>query len=305
MNQPKPTLSILIVSYNVADYLDKCLASIKQWTHDVTYEVIVVDSGSADDSVARTRERQPWVQLIDAGENIGFTKGNNRALAGAAGEFICYLNPDTELIEDALSECIRYLQQNPSVGVVAPQLLNSDRSVQNSIGRFTRLSSLLSEYFLRRKAEREQLQHPTVPTAIDYGLGACLVVSAELCRQVGGLDERFFANHEETDFCYQLKKLGYLTVYYPAAKVIHYGGKSSTINSATHERWQHENRKGQYLFFQKHSRWLVAQTAKLIILLAMLLRLMILVPWQKLRPSEAKQYKIKYFSATVGYLTSH
>lgn len=305
MANSHPQLSILIVSYNVVNYLDKCLESIKHFTKSLTYEVIVVDSGSADDSIAMVRAKHPSVKLIDAQSNVGFTKGNNIALAAAAGEFVCYLNPDTELTEDAFGRLVTYLEENPTIGVVAPKLLNTDGSIQNSIGHFTQLSSLLNEYFLRRKAEQERHHYPTLPTAIDYGLGACLVVRGDLCRQLGGLDERYFANHEETDFCWQLKKLGYPTIYYPLVSLIHHGGKSSTVTPERKERWQHENRKGQYLFFQKNRGWLPTQAARLIILLAMLSRLLILVPWQLFKPTPGQEAKIRYFSATVGYLLSH
>lgn len=304
MSENSPELSILIVSYNVSDYLDRCLASIKQFTSKLRFEVIVVDSGSEDDSVAMARRRHPWATVIDAQSNVGFTKGNNLALAAATGEYICYLNPDTELIEDVFTPCVDYLKSHRQVGVVAPQLLNTDRSIQNSIGRFTKLSSLLNEYVLRNKADRERLVYPTKPTVIDYGLGACLIVRDDLCRQIGGLDERYFANHEETDFCLQLRRLGFPTIYYPAVKLIHHGGKSSN-SPERKERWQHENRKGQYLFFQKNFSRLTAQTAKLIILVAMISRLAVLLPLNAIRPRIDYAAKIRYFSQTVGWLLAH
>ncbi len=301
-NHSQPDISILIVNWNVRDLLDACLRSIKRFTTSVSYEVIVVDSASSDGSVAMVKEKYPWVTLEVSDENIGFTKGNNVALRRAKGRQIVYLNPDTELIEDVFTPLVSYLESNPRVGVVAPKLLNTDRSRQNSIGRFTRLHGLLNEYFLRNKAEQEQHTYPIVPTAVEYALGACLVVRGDLCRQIGGLDERFFMNNEETDLCLRLLKMGYTTIYFPSVALIHHGGSSSNYSPESRQRFLHENRKSQYLFFRKHSGWLVAQIAKLIILLAMISRIIVLGLTGLVKPSSLKAIKIDYYTQTVGWL---
>lgn len=305
MSSPTPELSILIVNWNVRDLLDECLRSIKQFTAAGSFEVIVVDNASKDDSVEMVRRKYPWVKLTAATDNLGFTKGNNVALASAAGRFICYLNPDTELIEDVFTPLIKYMDEYPKIGAIAPKLLNTDRSIQNSIGRFTRLTSLLKEYFLRTKAEKQKLVYPTTPTVVDYAMGACLVVRGDLCRQLGGLDERFFMNHEETDLCYQLKKHGFPTIYYPLVAMIHHGSKSSTISVESRQRTLHENRKSQYLYFQKNSGWLTAETAKLIIVVAMASRILVLWLMNVFKKSDERSIKISYFSSTVSWLFQH
>ena len=107
-------LSIIIVNWNVRELLDRCLASI--FAADLepdSFEVIVVDSASQDDSAAMVREQYPAVHLLAQLENIGFTRGNNLGLARAQGEFLLLLNPDTEVSRSALGVLIEYLQANP------------------------------------------------------------------------------------------------------------------------------------------------------------------------------------------------
>lgn len=300
-----PDLSILIVNWNVADLLDKCLESIQHYTTGCTYEVIVVDNASTDDSVERVQKKYPWVKLIPATENLGFAKGNNIALAEATGRHIAYLNPDTELIEDAFTPLVLYLETHEKVGVAAPKLLNTDRTLQNSIGRFTCLNDLVREYFFRSKAEQQRTQHPEQPTLVDFALGACLIVRGTICREIGGFDERYFMYHEETDLCLTLREKGFQTIYDPLVSVIHHGSKSSTSSVENRQRTLHENRKSQYLFFQKHYGFVRAKLAKLIILLAMLARIIILELRQLLGRNEESSLKIHYFSQTVSWLLSH
>ncbi|NDJ77563.1 MAG: glycosyltransferase, partial [Chloroflexi bacterium] len=137
-------LSILIVSWNVADLLAECLDSIaaapvQRVAPDSStssdsgpcVETIVVDSASSDGSVKMVRERYPWVHLIAEEDNIGFVRGNNRALEVAQGRHLMLLNPDTVVHGDALNQLVDYLDAHPAVGIVGPQVLNDDGTTQS------------------------------------------------------------------------------------------------------------------------------------------------------------------------------
>ena len=130
-------LSIIIVNWNVQDLLDSCLASI--FAADLapgSFEIILVDSASDDDSVAMVREKYPAVRLLAQAENVGFTRGNNIGLARARGDYLLLLNPDTEVSGGALGLLVDYLDANPGVGIVGPHTLNSDGSHQSTRRRF-------------------------------------------------------------------------------------------------------------------------------------------------------------------------
>lgn len=299
--------SIIIVSYNVEELLDKCLGSIEHYLADskLRYEVIVVDNLSPDGSAEMVRRKFPKVLLMAEKVNLGFSRGNNLALQRAKGRHIIFLNPDTELVEDAFTPMVELLDDQPELGAVGPKLLNTDGSHQSSIGHFTELSDLLNEYFLRAKANDTAARHPDKPTTVDFVLGACLVVRGDVCRQMGGFDERYFMFHEETDMCLTLKERGLSTLYYPDVSVTHHGSKSSTKSDEARQRTLHENRKSQYLYFLKHYGPLRAQAAKVIIALAMLSRVFVLSVTQLVKANKLDRLKVRYYIQTLTWLVRH
>jgi GT2 family glycosyltransferase len=300
----QPDVSIIIVNWNVQDYLDACLRTIHEHTRGVTYEVIVVDNASADHSVDMVREKYPWVKLIASTENLGFTRGNNRGLAEATGRHILYLNPDIELIEDAISPLVVYLDRHPEVGAVGCHLLFGDRTHQNSIARFLRLSGMWREYVLREKHQRVVQAHPQVPTVVEAVLGACLLVRGEAVREIGGFDERYFMYQEETDLCLALRKRGLQTVYFPEVAMVHHLSKTSTKSEETRQRTLHENRRSQYLFLRKNYGYWPALAGKFLLTLALGSRLLFFLGLRLLAPSRGHRlrYKITYYRKTLSWL---
>lgn len=302
-----PEVSIIIVNWNVEELLDTCLKTIQKYTTSVSYEVIVVDSASQDGSVEMVKKKYPWVKLFAEKINVGFTKGNNIGLREAQGKHILYLNPDIELIEDAIGPMVRHLEDHPKVGAIGCKLLNADRTHQDSIGHFTRLSNLFREYFLREKSGVSRIHHPDTPQSVDVVLGACILVRGDLCREIGGFDERYFMYHEETDLCLSLHNRGFQVIYFPTVAMIHHGSKSSTRSHESRQRTLHENRKSQILFFRKHYSWPTAQAAKLLIFLGMVTRLPIIALQRVAIPSqkESARYKLDYYTETIRWLLAH
>ncbi len=127
-------LSVVILNWNVRELLDRCLASIRSDRYAI--EIIVVDNASTDDSVMMVRDKYPQVKLIANSINRGFTGGNNQGIATATGRYVLVLNPDTEIVGDALDRLVDYLEAQPQVGAVGPMLLNPDKSIQPSRRRF-------------------------------------------------------------------------------------------------------------------------------------------------------------------------
>ncbi|MBN1976942.1 MAG: glycosyltransferase family 2 protein [Anaerolineae bacterium] len=231
-------LSIVIVSWNVRDLLRQCLRSIfanLQLADLPTCEVIVVDNVSTDGSPELVQAEFPNVHLIANAENRGFPAANNQGVTVAQGRYVLILNPDTKVVGDALAAMVAYADANPDVGVVGPQLLNEDGSVQSSRRRFPTPatavfeSTWLQPYAPRRLLERYYVQdQPDDATLdVDWVKGAALMARQEAIEQVGPMDAGYFMYSEELDWCRRFKDAGWRVVYLPTAQIVHYGGKSS------------------------------------------------------------------------------
>lgn len=260
-------LSVIVVSWNVAKLLDKCLSTLKEDLKDIEAEVFVVDNASADNSVETVRRNHPWVKLTANQENLGFAKANNQALKQCKGNYILLLNPDTEVLAGAISKLLSFLETNPQAGIVAPQLINSDGSIQRSCRAFPTFQFMFYELIGLSKLfpnnpkfgqykmldfNHEQLRE------VDQPEGACLMLRREVINQVGSLDEGFFMLFEEVDWCYRIKNSGWQIWFYPEAKVIHHYGQSIKQVKAKMILSSH---RGLYRFWQKHyagGRWYLA-----------------------------------------------
>jgi GT2 family glycosyltransferase len=266
----RPDLSIIIVSWNVRDLLQNCLRSVLAETN-LALQIIVVDSASTDGSPEMITELFPQVELVACQENVGFPGGNNLGIARANGRYILLLNPDTIVHGDALAKMVSYLEQNPQVGVVGPQLLNEDGSVQSSRRRFPTLRTaffestwlqpyapqgVLDDYFVRDVGDDET-------AVVEWVMGACLMTRQEVVAQVGGLDEKYFMYSEELDYCRRIHEAGWQVVYYPQAQVTHLSGKSS--EQAVTQRHINFNR-AKLRYFRKYHGRLAAGILRLFLL---------------------------------------
>lgn len=261
-------LSVIIVSWNVKDLLARCLASVYRGAEGLEVEAIVIDNASSDSSAAMVSQSFPQVQLLVNQGNRGFTVAANQGLRQATGRYWLLLNPDTEVLGDALAQMVAYLEAHPAVGVVGPQLLNPDGSVQSSRRRFPTLatalveSTILQRYFPQAALLRRYYcldQSDAEENEVDWLVGACLMVRREVAAHVGLLDERFFMYSEELDWCYRIKKAGWRVAYLPQARVIHHYGQSSA-RDLPHRHIYFQDSKCR--FFTKHRGPLVGQALR-------------------------------------------
>jgi N-acetylglucosaminyl-diphospho-decaprenol L-rhamnosyltransferase len=239
-----PTISIIIVSWNVREPLRACLASLPAAAPEV--ETIVVDSASTDGTAEMVRAEFPWANLVASTENLGYSRGNNLGLARARGQYALILNPDTELVGDALARLREQMDANPRVGVLGPKLILPDQTVQASRRRFPTFvtalfestwlqplapPSLLRAYYAADRPDDEAMD-------VDWLVGAALFVRREAWEQVGLLDEQFFMYSEELDWQRRLRAAGWQARYLPTAVVRHHVGSSSAqVPAATHIRF--------------------------------------------------------------------
>ena len=263
-----PTLSVIIVSWNVRDLLQRALASVfASWGGEPGLEVIVVDNASRDGSVQMLHETFPQVRVIANAENRGFPGGNNQGIAAATGDFLLLLNPDTEVLADALPRMVDYLRARPDVGMVGPQLLNADGSVQSSRRHFPTVPVLFLEStwldkLVPRKHRRyyyAQNRPDHVTQDVDWITGAAMLTRREVIDRIGGMDEGFFMYSEELDWCKRIKTTGWRVVYFPEARIVHYEGKSSEqVVPARHVYFQ----SSKVRYTRKYHGPIVAETLR-------------------------------------------
>ena len=259
-------LAIVIVNYNVADLLRRCLTTVFASEGSFTYRVCVVDNCSADDSVAMVRTEFPQVELIANEVNVGYPAANNQGLRalGVEGDapprYALLLNPDTEVPPYAFSRLLAYMDASPEVGVVGPRLVKPDGSLDLACRRgFDSMSALvyrmvgLSRLFPRsHRFARYNMtyldEHQLAE--VDSVVGAFMLVRAEAICEAGLLDDRFWMYGEDLDWAKRMRDAGWKVVYNPAVTVLHVKRASSRQNP----RAQVEFYRAMLLFYYKHYR---------------------------------------------------
>jgi len=206
----RPFLSIFIINYNGASFIEGCLDSLFSSKTDFSYEVIVVDNLSTDNSLEVLEPYRDRVKIIASDENLGFSRGNNRAAEDASGEYYFLLNNDTILFENTLQGLVDYLQDKPKVGAITPKLLNEDRSLQAP-------GSIFGQWRFKSKT----------PIKVPFIAGAAVLMKRTVYEEMGGLDPNLFFYNDDIDMCKVLHKLGYEIHYVPTSELIHIGGLST------------------------------------------------------------------------------
>ena len=242
-------LSIVIVSYNVRNYLEQCLQSVKQALEGIEGEVFVVDNCSDDDSVETVRSSYPWVRLMVNQENMGFSRANNIAIREASGEYVLLLNPDTIVEKDTLREVLGFMEEYPKAGGAGVMMHNADGSLAPESRRAlpTPWVSCLKMLGFSKRYYMSQL--PWDKTGrIEVISGAFCFLRRKALDEVGLLDEDFFMYGEDIDLSYRLLKGGWENWYLPYP-ITHFKGKSTQKSDY---RYVHIFYKAMLIFFRKH-----------------------------------------------------
>lgn len=230
-------VSIVIVSYNGRDFLRRCLSSIQQHTRGIEFEVIVVDNASADGTPEMVAKEFPQATLVRRASNAGFAVAVNQGAAIAKGNAVLILNPDAELLDDALSRMLIYLNQHPDIGILAPKLLDGDGSLQLScrafpnyavalFNRYSLLTRILPKNRLSARYLMTTFDHSAIAD-VDWISAACWLLPRRTLERVGPLDEGYFWSIEDVDYCQRVHRSGLRVVYFPEVAVQHHIGVSS------------------------------------------------------------------------------
>lgn len=278
-------LAIVIVSWNVRGLLEACLTSVYESlkSSNLNRKVWVVDNASTDGSAEMVRERFPQARLMANETNVGFASANNQALRAMGfpstaelhdlPRYVLLLNPDTEVLDDALTTMVRFLDDNPHAGVAGAKLLYPDGRLHHSAFAFPTLAQAFLDFFplhYRLLNSRLNGRYPRrlyergEPFPIDHPLGAALMARGEAIQEVGLLDERFFIYCEEIDWCMRIKKAGWGIYCVPRAEVVHHVAESTgqVRGQMFAALW-----RSRYLLFEKHYshfyQWAVRRIVRL------------------------------------------
>ena len=242
-------LSVVIVSYNVRNYLEQCLQSVQRALEGIEGEVFVVDNHSDDDSVVTVREKYPWVRLIENQENLGFSKANNQAIRQSQADYVLLLNPDTVVAEDTLRGVLTFMDEHPKAGGAGVMMCYEDgsRAPESRRALPTPWVAALKMLGFTKRYYMSHLPWDQ-PCRIEVISGAFCLLRHEALKTIGLLDEDFFMYGEDIDLSYRLMKGGWENWYLPYS-IIHYKGKSTQKSDY---RYVHVFYQAMLIFFQKH-----------------------------------------------------
>lgn len=224
-------VSIVIVSYNVKEYIISCIESIYKHTkRNIDFEIIVVDNNSSDGSSKKIAELFPNVNLIQNNKNYGFSRASNYGASFSKGHYILFLNPDTIFIEDNfIFNLIELFKRKRNIGAIGPALLNTDGIIQQSFWRYpTFFNTTLSVFQLDflNKVKNYRSRKFNNLTQVDSISGAALIIKGQILNQFNGFNENLFWM-EDVDLCKRLNEANLPVFYSPKNKIIHFSGRSS------------------------------------------------------------------------------
>ncbi|MBN2789044.1 MAG: glycosyltransferase [Candidatus Delongbacteria bacterium] len=230
-------LSVIIVNYNVKYFLENTIHSVKRTVSDLSYEIIVIDNASKDDSKEYITSRFSDITYIFNEANVGFAKANNQGLKIAKGDFVLILNPDTIVKERTIKLLIDHLKTNPKTGLVTCKIIgpegnidpSSHRSFPTAWNSFCHISGLARVFHNSRLFSAYNLLYidDDLVSEVDAVSGSFMLFRREILNEGTYMPEDYFMYGEDIDFCYQIKKMGYKIEYVPIGEIIHFRGQSS------------------------------------------------------------------------------
>ncbi len=235
-------LALVIVSWNVRDYLRDCLTSVFAELHrsGITGVVWVVDNGSTDGTLSLLKNLFPQVRLIVNTENVGFGAANNQGMKAAAADsprYFFLLNPDTLVRPGSFKKMLAFMDSRADVGATGARLIYGDGRFQHSAFAFPGLRQLFFDLFplparfydsrWNGRYPRHYYHPDNKPFPVDHTLGATMMVRRDVAESTGGFDEAFHMYCEEIDWSWRIHEAGWAIYTVPAAEIVHFGGEST------------------------------------------------------------------------------
>lgn len=234
-------VSVIVVSYNTIDLTLDCIRSVFDQTHDISFEVLVIDNCSSDGSSAAIRNKFPAARLIESEENVGFAQANNIAAEKSSAKYLLLLNPDTVILDGAIQKLYQFAEQYPRAGIYGGRTLFGDGSLNSSscwakpsIWSMVCYGIGLSSIFRNNRFFDPETygswKRDTV-RKVDIVTGCFFLIQRDLWRQLKGFDRAFFMYAEEADLCLRARSLGAQPMICPEATIVHYGGASERVRA--------------------------------------------------------------------------
>lgn len=239
-------LSVIIVNYHVAPLVLEAVASLERQRFaaqdggEGRLEILVIDNASSPEDSAILQRLPSSVVQIRNDRNLGFAAANNRGIERASGRYLCFLNPDTKVLDGALGALLQHLYQHPEVGAVGPRIwADDDRTFLLPPGDPPALSFILARILGevvpevgRRQSHRWHRHAVTfwrsrAPVAVAMLSGACILTSKAVVENVGGFDAGYFLYYEDADWCRRARRAGYRLAVVPNAEIVHYYNQSA------------------------------------------------------------------------------
>jgi GT2 family glycosyltransferase/lipopolysaccharide/colanic/teichoic acid biosynthesis glycosyltransferase len=266
-------VSIVIVSYNTKDFLRACLASISDHYPGLLPRVTVVDNASEDGTAEAIRAEFPEARLILNSSNLGYAKAVNQGIQASDTPYALVLNPDIEVSAGSIESMVKFMEDNPDAGITGARLVYPDGTLQPSCRTFYTLPvvllrrTFLGKVFPNARAVREHLMsdwdHRT-NRAVDWVIGASMMVRKEAFEKVGGMDERFFLYLEDVDWCSRMQKHGYRVYYVAHAEMKHHHRRESAkllpdrkFMAHLFSTFRYYDKWGSGAYALKRERWLL------------------------------------------------
>lgn len=256
MHADSPEVAVVIVTYNSREEIGPCLTSLVGHTAPLSASITIVDNASQDGTMAFVREGWPSVQVIDAGGNLGFSRGNNIGIRATSSEYVLLLNPDTIVPPGTVQTLVRELNAHPDAAVAGPRLVDERGMPELSFGPSISPWGELKQKVLLDLYERgvtsvvrhvERLTHTAGQRS--WVSGACLLIRRDDLEAVGLLDERFVMYTEDVDLCTAVRRQrGRAVIFVPQAEVLHLRGRSASRNPAA----ECMRRQSQLAYYEKH-----------------------------------------------------
>lgn len=224
------TLSVIIVNYNGLKYLKNCFDSLHENLKGITFEIIVLDNNSQDESCSFIKTHYPGIKLIESKVNYGFGKGNNEAVKQSVGDFLLLINNDT-IVLDHLQPVLDHLKADTSIGVLGINMLDANSRYLPVSGNFPNVANM----FRMKKIQCHSAEFSTGNFSkpeyeVDWLSGSFLMMTKKVFEEVGGFDEDYFLYVEDVDLNRKIADKGYKRVFLPAYKYIHFVGFNTSKN---------------------------------------------------------------------------
>lgn len=276
-------VTIIVVNWNTAEVTCDCLRSIYQQTKDITFEVIVVDNASSDDSVVHFKSKFPEVILIANENNVGFAAANNQAMEISKGQYVLLLNPDTIVLDGAIQKTFAFAEKHPDIGVLGCQVWMNEKEIQETCMPFPSVGSFLIQVVgLRRFFPKSKLfgwinygsWDRTTEMDVDVVSGMYMLVRKKAIDEVGMMDEAYFVYAEETDWCFRFKKAQWRCVFTPVARIIHLDGGNKSTDLVKLKMFV-QMHKSLLIFYRKQRGFISWASVKFIYIISMTLNFVI------------------------------